>query len=193
MINLFQPLLEAGGVQEDFVLGVMIQHARRGVDLLIRYQQLYTGVYQSPLQLFVVVHICDALVHYDSANESTPDVIRFCLETLQDARVSYAVAGPLQKMFCLAIEEYGLLLPDGMMDLAESLSQFGPEEMLEACTRISYRQPTSQIQLNLKSGIAHDFAHTRTHLPDGNPPEAEGDTASSGKQIRMQIKSLLNS
>lgn len=154
---------------------------------------MYTAVYQSPLQLFVVAHICDTLVRFDSGNEATSEVIRFCLEILQDARISYALAGPLQRMFCLAVEEYGVPLTEDMTRLAETLSQYGPEDMLEACTRISYRQPSSQILLNLRTGIARDFSYIRTHMADGQPPEAEGDGASSGKQLRMQIKSLLNS
>lgn len=160
------------------------------MDLMLQYQRMYTAVYQSPLQLFVVVHICDALVRLDGGNESTSEVTRFCLETLQDARISYALAGPLQRMFCLALEEYGVPLSDDMKQLAESFSQYGPEEMLEACTRITYRQPSSQ--LHLTSEIAREFSYTRTHMPDGHPPEAEGDGASSGNQLRMRIKSLLN-
>ena len=193
MINILQALVEANEGEDGYLLTLTLQHARRGMDLLLQYQRMYTAVYQSPLQLFVVVHICDTLVRFDSGNESTPELIRFCLETLQDARVSYALAGPLQRMFCIAVEEYGIPLPMGLNDLAQSVSQYGPEEMLEACTRITFRQPSSQIQLRLKPGIARDFTFIRTRMADGEPPEAEGSESSSGQQVRMQIKSLLNS
>lgn len=193
MINLLQPLLEVNDTRDEFLLGLALQHARRGVDLLLQYQRMFTAVYQSPLQLFLVLHICDAFVRFDSGNESTPEVARFCLETLQDARISYALAGPLQRMFCLAIEEYGIPLSDEVADLARSCSQYGPEEMLEACTRITYRQPSGQLRLSLRAGIARDFSYIRTHMPDGEPPEAEGENASSSKELRMQITSLLNS
>lgn len=193
MINLLQPLLDVDDSGDGFILGVTLQHARCGADLLLQYSRMYSAVYQSPVQLFFVAHICDTLIRCDSDSESTPEVARFCLETLQDARISYALAGPLQRMFCLAIVEYGVALSDDLTQLAKSISQFGPEDMLEACTRITYQQPSKQILSNLNPGIARDFSHIRKHTPDGHPPEAEGDDASSGKQLRMQIKSLLNS
>lgn len=192
MITLFQPLLEVDDSGDGYIVRLLLQHARRGADLLLTYSRMYTAIYQSPLQLFVVAHICDALVRFDRDSESTPEVLRFCLETLQEARVSYAVAGPLQQMFCLAIADYGIPLSEDLAQLAESFSHYGPEEMLEACTRITYRQPSSQILSNLESSIARDFSHIRRHMADGYPPEAGGEGASSGKQIRMQIRSLLN-
>lgn len=192
MINLLQPLLEVDDGGDGYILGLTLQHARCGADLLLQYSRTYSAIYQSPLQLFVVVHICDALVRCDSGDESTPEVTRFCLETLEDARISYALAGPLQRMFCLAIAEYGVALSDDLTQLAKSVSHFGPEDMLEACTRITYRQPSNQILSNLEPGIARDFSYIRKHMADGYPPEAEGEDASSGKKLRMQIKSLLN-
>ena len=193
MINLLQPLLEVDDSRDDYILGLTLQHARCGADLLLQYSRMYSAVYLSPMQLLVVAHICDVLVRYDTGNESTPAVTRFCLETLEDARVSYALAGPLQRMFCLAIAEYGVAPSDDVTKLATSVSHYGPEEMLRACTRITYRQPSSQILSNLERGIAAQFSHLRTHMADGYPAEAEGDGASSGKKIRMQIQSLLNS
>lgn len=193
MINILLPLLEVNDARDEFILGLAIQHAKRGVELLLQYHRIYTAVYQTPLQLFVVVHLCDALVRYDRDSESTSEVIRFCLETLQDARVSYALAGPLQKMFYLAIQEYGIPLSDDISHLTEPLSQYGPEELLEACTRISYKQPVTQLLPNMGPEIAQEFTHIRQHMPDGLVPEAEADHRKTGKQMRMQITSLLNS
>lgn len=192
MINLLQPLLDVDDSGDDFILGVTLQHARRGVELLIQYSETYTAIYQSPVQLFFVAHICDTLVRCDSGSADTPNVVEFCLETLQEARTSFALAGPLQRMFSLAIAEYGVALSDDLTQLARSFSQFGPEDLLEACTRITYRQPSKQILSNLEPGIARDFSYIRKHMADGYPPEAEGENAPSAKQLRMQIKSVLN-
>lgn len=192
MINFLEPLLEVDDSGGGHILRLMLQHARRGADLLLLYTTMYTAVYQSPLQLFVVVHICDALVRFDRHHESTPEVIRFCLETLQDARVSYTLAGPLERMFCQAISDYGIALSDDLSELAHSISHYGPEEMLEACTRITYRQPSSQILSNLEPGIAREFSRLQMHMADGDPSEAEAEGASSGREVSMRIQSLLN-
>lgn len=149
---------------------------------------MYIVIYQSPLQLFVIAHICDALIRFDSGNEFTSKVTRFCLKTLQDARINYALAGSLQQMFCFAIAEYGIALSNDLTELTKSFSHYGSEEMLEACTRITYRQLSSQIVSHLESEITHDFSYLRTHMVDGYPPEAEGEDACSGEKIRMQIQ-----
>lgn len=192
MINLLRPLAEVAESGNGYIFGLLLQHARCGADLLLRYSRMYTAIYQSPLQLFMVTHICDALVRFDRGNESSPEVIRFCLETLQDARISYVVAGPLQRMFWLAVAEYGIVLSDDLEELANSFSHYGPEEMLEACTRITYQQPSSQILSNLASGIARDFSHIRMHMADEGGLEADDDRGRPEKQVRMQIGSLLN-
>ena len=191
MIGLLRPLAEVAESDDGYILGLLLQHARCGADLLLQYSRLYTAIYQSPLQLFMVTHICDALIRFDRGNESQ-EVIRFCLETLQDARISYVVAGPLQRMFWLAVAEYDIGLSDDLEELAESFSHYGPEEMLEACTRITYRPPSGQILSNLEPGIARDFSHMRMHMADGGDLEADGDRGRSEKQARMQIDSLLN-
>ena len=110
---------------------------------------------------------------------------------LQEAKVSYAIVEPLQKMFCLALKEYDLVVPKDLEALVEPIAQYGPEELLDACTRISYRQPLNQIIPNMASSLSMDFMHVRKQL-DGRSGANHLTAAEAVIHNRMQITSLLN-
>lgn len=154
---------------------------------------MFSFIYQSPLQLFCIVHICDALVRYSNRDEPTSDIVSFCIESLQAAKSSYPIAGPLQKMFCLALAEYGTPVPDDFERLIAPSSQCGPEEMLEAVTRLSYRIPISQLLPNMRPTLAEDFVHKRHQLEgDQSNKSQSSENAREISNSRMQIDSLLN-
>lgn len=165
----------------------------QGLALLRQYEQMFTFVYQSPFQLLCIVHICEALVRYSDEEEKISDTVSFCLESLQTAKASYPIAGPLQKMFCLGLAEYGVPISDELENLIAPLSQYGPEEILEAITRLSYRIPISQLQPNMHRTLAEDFVRKRRQLGDGHPHTSElSEDAWEKGSRRIQVESLLN-
>lgn len=196
LVNLLQPLMhlvERDQPPYDYLRGLIIHHAKQGLALLRQYQQMFTFIYQSPLQLFCVVHICDALVRYGAPDESRPDIVRFCIECLQAAEASYPLAGPLQKMFSLAMTEYGMPISDDFERLNVHLSQYGPEEMLEAVTRLTYRVPISQLLPSMRPTLAEEFVRQRQQLEDEQSDQSRSSQEARKKRNgRIQIGSLLN-
>lgn len=135
----------------------MNENCTRGLDLLKLYRLYFTYQYQSPLQLFSTVHICDSSIRFDRENPSIADTIRFCLESLQEAKVGYSIAGPLQQMFCLSMAEYQIPVPDDLVEAIHASSECEPEHLLDACTRPTYKQPLKQILPNLDKNLGVEF------------------------------------
>ena len=193
LLQLFQPLLHLDKhyrVSHDHLQGLVVKHAKTGLALLIQYRTSYSFRYLSPMLLFCIVHICDAIVRYTSNTE----IARFCLESLEEAKTGYPLAGPLQKMFRLALDGYGISLPDELERLCGPSSRYGPEELLDACTRPSYQQPIIQLLPNLEPQLAQDFMDEWQKLCDERPQQNQpGEASEPIRQSSMQINNLLNS
>lgn len=159
LVHLLQPLLHLDHADGsyDHLRTLVIRQASEGFALITQHRNLYTSLYQSPLQLFCMVHICDALVRYHSESPSIPETIQFCFESLQEAKVSYPIAGPLQQMFRLSLAEYNVPVPDHLKSLIGDSSQYGPEDFLNTCTRATYRQPIKQLLSNLDPALGIEF------------------------------------
>lgn len=103
-------------------------------------------------------------------------------------------------------------VPNDLELLIGKSSRYGPEEFLNACTRISYKQPVSQILHNLDSGLGQEFVRDCQHMDQQGLPEfpefqlCQGSRGSRGSQSSdtttasdkgkskdsMKIDSLLN-
>ena len=156
----------------------MNENCIRGLDLLKLYRLYFTSQYQSPLQIFSTVHICDISIRFDRESPSTADTIRFCLESLQEAQVGYSIAGPLQQMFCISMAEYHVPVPDDLVEAMGASSEFEPEHLLDACTRPTYKQPLNQILPNLDQNLGVEFVQL---------------CEEAARKNSMKIGSLLNS
>ena len=181
----------------EHLQSLVIRNSRRGLDLLVQYSRLYSNCYLSPVQLFCLVHLCDAVVRYDATDEaSRTSCIQFCLSSLQQAKAGYSLAGPLQKMFRTALSDYKIPVTDEMEHLMGTSTHLGPEELLEACTRPSYRQPIVQILPNLVQTLGQDFMDGfQQHFgysPEGQSVEHKPSAVTRGKQKRVDIGTLLN-
>ncbi len=121
----------------------MVRSSREGVQLLERYRNALTNRYQPPLQAFQLVHLCDAILRVGPAERDGlgQRIVVFCLEMLGEALPDFAFVGPLQAMFCQTARESGFVLPDDVDALMQGRSAYGPEELLDACERTTYRQP----------------------------------------------------
>ena len=175
-----------------------MKHAREGLALLIRYRQRYGAAYQTPIQLFCTVHICDAIVSHDRDASSCQETIRFCIESLAEAKASYPLATPLQKMFATSLNDLNIALPDDLAKLVGPPSTYQIDGLLSACTRMTYRAPIAQILPSLKPSLAQDFVDDWSRAcsrgDEGMRMDLDGAHAVDRKDHArsMRIKSLLN-
>lgn len=198
LIQLLQPMLHLGHMTRDSyaqLQSLVLQHATAGLELLIHYRNMYSNSHISPLQLLCLVQLCDAIVRYDRNRENTSQTMRFCLASLEDAKVGYPVAAPLQKMFRNSLAEYSLRVPDDLEELISQSMNLDQEALLDACTRTTYRQPLSQLLHNVHANTAQEFITRWQHLfARGGLPEERirAGSVTSGNERRFDIGSLLN-
>ena len=200
MIELLQPLLSLNYFyQESYeqLVRFVVDHAKKGVELLAQYKSIYTNIYLSPLQLFCMVHLCDAVVRYDGPGGTTPRTVEFCLTSLEEAKVGYPVAGPLQQMFRHSLTEYSIPIPEELEGMMGGVSaRIGPEELLDACTRPTYKQPITQIIPNMEADSGQRFMDGWQRIAEGKsaePPLGEVfGSGSYGRRTGLAIGSLLN-
>ena len=195
LVQLFQPLLSLEQTpRETFeaINDLLLKHAKQGLALLVQYRKEYSVFYQSPLQLFGLVHICDAIVSHDAHGDDTSDTVRFCIKSLEDAKSGYPVAGPLQRMFANTLSDCNISLPNDLERLIGPPHRYQLEDLLNACSRPSYRPPIAQLLPNFEATLAQDFMdewqaacdqHIQTNL--------ESPTAVH-TQRSMHINNLLN-
>ena len=164
----------------------------------MRYRQRYGAAYQTPIQLFCTVHICDAIVSHDRDASSCQETIRFCIESLAEAKASYPLATPLQKMFATSLNDLNIALPDDLAELIGPPSTYQIDELLGACTRMTYRAPIAQMLPSMKATLAQDlvdeWSKPCNKRDEGMRMDLDGAHAVDTKdQARsMRINSLLN-
>lgn len=157
-----------------------------------RYRIHWSCRYSPPLQSFCLLHLCDTLVRYGDSPENSMEVTKFCMENLEetaDGKGGFSVCGPLQKAFFQTAKDCGVPITDNFPNLISSLPPLNTDNILDACTRLSYTQPVDQVISILDPSIGQDFEKGWRDLIDGHEPEM--DQAGSGKEY-MQISSLLN-
>lgn len=196
IVQLLQPVVHIEHSKDAHrkLIGFVLHQARAGLQLLKRYRELYSSFYLSPLQLVCLVQLCDALVCYDSSGPTTSQTIRFCLASLEDAKSGYPLAGPLQKMFRQSLAEYNIPVPDEIERMMGSAANLGTEELLDACTRATYRQPVNHILPNMDINMSEEFVAGWQELESRERPEREIPAAAfvNDRAQRLDIGSLLN-
>ncbi|KAL8818694.1 MAG: hypothetical protein Q9191_007885 [Dirinaria sp. TL-2023a] len=171
---------------------ILLSHAHRGLELLVQYRNVYGAFYQSPLQLFCLVHICDAIVTHDAHGSSTTDVIRFCIEDLQEAKAGYPLAGPLQRMFANSMAESNVAIPSDLERLVGPSHQYQLDDLLNACTRPSYKISIAQLRPNISPTLAHDFMDEWRKVADEQQHGELNATSTGAAPRSMHINALLN-
>jgi len=158
---------------------------------------MFTTRYISPFQAFHIIHLSTTLT--SSENPDVDKTISFCLETLHEALPGFSLVGPLQAMYCRAVTERGFSLPDDLPELMDGSIDYDPEELLDACERMTYQQPTDMLMERLHPRLAQDFMGEWQRLIESrggaedvamsdSPPSVEA--GSPGKT--MDIQSLVN-
>ena len=195
----FNPLLHSGlfvGKDQEELRRLIVYHARSGFELFEHSQRLYSARFAMPLLSFCLVHICDTLLRLSSQAPEGPVVVKFCLEMLQQTRTGFPLCGTLQHLFVKTIEECGVLPPADLAKIIDSCKLITMDQVLDACTRLTYTQPLSQIIPNIDPSIANDFNREwDRHIVYG-PTQVRRESSSSSSSSSgryLQIGSLLNS
>ena len=144
-----------------------------------------------------MVHICEALVRYDIPGPGSvpvPQVVKFCLDSLEEIRTSYPVADALQQMFRSSLKDQNIPIPEDLDERFAAQAQLSPDDLLDACTRPTYRQPIRQLMSNLEPALGPAFIEMWTSLPDDRGSRRKkGKEKEKEKETRaMDINSLLN-
>jgi len=175
---------------EDELRRMTVYHARCGLELLEHSRRLYTTRYQTPLLSFCILHLGDALLRYSPNEPPASDVAVFCMEMLSKTSAGFAVCGPISALFRQTAVELNVELPpaaDG--EIGEPI-EYSMDEILDACTRLTYRQPTEQINRLMDSSIAKNWvAEWEEQVVQPNQKRSRRES-SSGRYL--QIGSLLN-
>ena len=84
-------------------------------------------------------------------------------------------------------------MPEDLAELMSGNSEFCLDEMMDACTRLSYTQPVEQVRRHMSSTIAEEWEKEAWKMETSSP----GSSTSSGKrrddnEKLMQIRSILN-
>ncbi|KAL8710635.1 MAG: hypothetical protein Q9220_004859 [cf. Caloplaca sp. 1 TL-2023] len=191
------PLLQNEAMLGPWQLGIrqlIVDHARKGVRMLDRSRQLYSTRYMMPVICFSILHIGDTLIRYSPQDPLALEVVEFCLSTLQEASSGFPLCGPLQELFRRTAMECGTELPANIERIMGGLGHYGVDDILDACTRLDYKQPFDQSVRHVDDNIAEDWPDKWQQIIE-NParPEPRRQTSkrlSSEKQI--PIDSLLN-
>ena len=192
LIHLFKPLLsleETSREDLEAIESLLLENAKKGLALIIQYRKMYSVLYQSPLQLFYLIHICDTIISHGRHDGTKNDTARFCIETLEDAKFAHPVAGPLQRMFADMLIECNIPLPTNLECLVPSPHFYQLEDLLNVCSRPSFRPPIAQLLPTLNATLVHDFL---TELKAASDGHTHIEPAAIHKQPPMDINSLLN-
>jgi len=180
LCQLFQPLLQSGrfpAATVEFLRNIIIKTAKEGLDLLHSFGKHYTHRYHTPMQVFCLVHLGDALLQADQVD--TEAAIRFTLSSLDEARQQLAIAGPLAAMFCQRAIESGTKLPDELIQELLRYHRYGMEEKLDTCERVTYAQPIEQLLGRLEPNIAVQFEREwQIYIDSRGGDTASGDVSS---------------
>lgn len=168
---------------------MLVHHARKGLEHLHHCKRLYTSRFSVALLSFCCVLLGDAHISHSRQDPTYPgsEIVKFCLTLLQQTRAGFALCGPLQETFRRRAVECGVELPNGMEEVLYSFSHYGIDEIMDACTRLSYTQPTEQIFRHLDSAIAQEWQAEWAKAEIGR---IRRQSSSSGRV--MQIDTLLN-
>ena len=167
---------------------MIVYHAQSGMNILNHARGLYSSRYHMPLLTFCTLHLSDALVRHSPMQPPAPLVVDVCLRTIQETRVGFSICGPLQELFRRTATECGVALPDYIQNLMGP-SNYTVDQILDACTRLSYTLPLDQALRHILPTVAHDWPDEwrRIIIAPAGPSRQQ---SSSGKYL--QIGSLLN-
>ncbi|KAL9579403.1 MAG: hypothetical protein Q9203_006712 [Teloschistes exilis] len=198
VIQHLEPLLRSkafDGSSEDFIINLVIRHAKDAIGILQQSRRLYSTRYLLPLMSFCAIHVGDTLIRYSPDDPPGTQVVEFCLATLQEASAGFPICGPLQELFKRSADECGVQLPSNIEEITGNLGNYGMDDILDACTRLDYKQPIDQSVRHVDDKVEEKWANKWQQIVENparpappTPPWRKGQ--SRGKQMR--IDTMLN-
>jgi len=175
----------------EHLRSILVQTAKQGLAVAVHYRRLYTARYQQPIHSFCLLHLCETLLRHSPADPNASDVIRIGMESLEDAGRGHDLCGVLIAMFKQTVKDCGLYLPEDVEELTRTRHQYTPDELLGACSRLTYTQPTALILERVDPMLVQDFAEEWQRLIEdrGSLEKKKRDV---GVDKYMHINSLLN-
>ncbi|KAL8801734.1 MAG: hypothetical protein Q9182_004273 [Xanthomendoza sp. 2 TL-2023] len=200
------PLLQSGcfeGPNLEELCGLVVQHAQSGAEILEQYRRLYSTRYLMPLLSFCIVHLGDALIRYSPRDPPASATVEFVLGLLQQASVGFPVCGPLQELFQRTAVECGVKLPPNVEAIIGTPGGYGVDDILDACTRLDYKQPVDQSVRHIDENVAAEWPSKWQEIVNNpvRPPvppstrrtsRSPSSPGSAGSDQHMRIDSLLN-
>jgi len=170
---------------------MIVFHSRNGLEVLEHSRRLYSARYHLPLMGFCTLHLCDALIRYSPNQPPATDVVRFCLDTLRESRAGFSISAPLQELFRRTAVDLKIPLPDNYEELMDPEATYGIDDILDACGRLTYGQPTDQIIRHMDPDIGttwpEEWRLVTSSTASHNRPQLGNDSRRT-----MQINTLLN-
>ncbi|KAL9594951.1 MAG: hypothetical protein Q9219_006731 [cf. Caloplaca sp. 3 TL-2023] len=191
-VQTLQPMLYTHNTDEKsekYLIRTILQHAKIAFNILVRYCEIYTFYYQSPIQLFCIIHICDALAQYDSHDSTIPEVIEFALHALEEASVGYPIARIMRDTFRQSVAERHLTLPTQTAQQLNQKSPYLPHDVQNAFTRSTFKQPIAQLLPVLDDSLGRDFAAL---LEKRQEDELDMGRTEQSRLDIMQIRAVLH-
>ncbi|KAL8718909.1 MAG: hypothetical protein Q9225_004012 [Loekoesia sp. 1 TL-2023] len=193
VLQTLQPMLHTEHTDQtsrDVLTRAIVQHAQLAFNILVHYCEIYTYHHQSPVQLFCIVHVCDALVRYNSYHSAIPEVIEFALQSLEEASNGYPIARILRDSFRQAAYERHLSLPANIERRLDQKSPYLPHDVQNAFTRSTYQQPIDQLLPVLDASLGRDFAALLEKRHECDPDAMQTDGIN--RLDTMRIRSVVN-
>ena len=190
LTQLFTPLLKCNyfsANHREEIRDMVVSHAEEGLGLLEHSGRLYSHRQNVPLTTFCTLHLGDTLIRYSHRESLNTESIINVLEALQQTRPGFPVCGPLQQMFRATAEVYGIGLPGDVDESMGSMNRYGLDNLLDACTRLEYAQPTDQIVGYINPNIAEKWPEEWEKQIDRPRREQQQQSARY-----LEINSLLN-
>ncbi|KAL8758085.1 MAG: hypothetical protein Q9184_004029 [Pyrenodesmia sp. 2 TL-2023] len=173
---------------------LVVRHAQTGVEILEHARRLYSARHLMPLLSFCIIHLGDTLIRYSPHDPAASDVVEFCLGVLQQASLGFPINGPLQELFRRTAVECGVKLPQRVEEMTGQLGNYGMDDILDACTRLDYKQPVDQSVRHIDDNVAEEWSRKWDEIVNSpNRPVSPPSTRKrSGSEKHLRIESLLN-
>ena len=197
VIQLILPLLESDYFEGPNLLElerIVVKHAQQSIEILEHARRLYSARYLMPLLSFCIIHVGDTLIRYSPKEPPASDVVEFCLGMLQQAGVGFPLCGPLQELFFRTTSECGVALPANSEQVTSQLGSYGVDDILDACTRLDYKQPVDQSVRHVADNIAEEWPSKWEQIVNNpiRPHAPPQTTKATGVDQQLRIGSLLN-
>ena len=138
----------------------LLGNAQQGMRLLRHSFSKKWHHYFTPPITLCSVHLCDVLAHWSFRREEKFEAVRLCCQMLDEGRLHSRFCGPLLQVFRIAVNQYANIIEisDELQHLYGNLNQYNISEVLNACTRPSYKMPVGQIVDRMHENFTSQWA-----------------------------------